>query len=297
MLKTISFSIALTLSTILAVCQDYAGQFESLLSGNDTSAQGKVLTEWAKASPKDPELFIAYFNFYVRKSMSEVVSLDNTQKNYDALALNDTATGNPVAFLNSSKKYKPEVLQTGFHYINQGIDLFPKRLDMRFGKIYILGQAENYTEFTKEIVAAIDYGVKINNSWLWKEGKLLENPKAFFLSSLQDYVATIYNTEDDSLLPLMRRISEAVIKYYPDHVESLSNVALTYLITGEFEKALPFLLKAEQVAPRDIVVLNNIAIAYKRKGDKINAKAYYEKIISYGNKEEALDAQQQLKIL
>jgi tetratricopeptide (TPR) repeat protein len=295
MLKTIAITTAFVLTSFLSFGQDYTKQFKDLSAKNDTSGQARVLTAWAAASPKDPELFIAYFNYYVRRSMTEVVSLDRKQKDKNSFVVSDTGTGKPVAYLNSSVKYKSDILQKGFDYINQGIALHPTRLDMRFGKIYMLGEAENYSEFTKEIIATIDYGNKINNAWLWKEGKPLENPKQFFLGSLQDYITTIYNTQDDNLLSLMRQISEVVIKNYPDHVESLSNIALTYLITGEYDKALPFLLRAEKVAPKDVVVLNNIAEAYKRKGDKANAKTYYEKVIKYGNKDEVEDARQKMK--
>jgi tetratricopeptide (TPR) repeat protein len=202
-----------------------------------------------------------------------------------------------VAYLNSSVKFKSAILQKGFDYIDKGIALYPTRLDMRFGKIYMLGQAENYTEFTKYLVATIDYGNSIKDAWTWKEGKPLADAKQFFLGSMQDYIATIYNTEDDNLLPLMRKISETVIKYNPTHVESLSNVALTYLINGNYDKALEYLLKAEKLTPKDVVVLNNIAQAYKRKKDKINAKLYFEKIIKVGSAEEIEDAKQQLKEL
>lgn len=168
---------------------------------------------------------------------------------------------------------------------------------MRFGKIYMLGQAENYHEFAKEIVEAIDYGYKINNAWMWKGNEAVEDPKLFFLGSVQDYISTIYNTGDNNLLPLMRQIAEEIIKYYPDHVESISNIALTYLITGEYDKGLPYLLKAEEISPKDIVVLNNIAEVYNRKGDKTNAKVYLEKIISYGSKEEVQIAKEKIKNL
>jgi tetratricopeptide (TPR) repeat protein len=161
----------------------------------------------------------------------------------------------------------------------------------------MLGETENYQEFTRRIIETIEYGHQMGNAWLWKDGKPVDSPKQFLLGSLQDYITTIYNTEDDNLLPLMRQISETVIRYYPEHVESLSNIALTYLITGDFAKALPFLLKAEQIAPKDVIVLNNIAEAYKRQKDTANAKAYYEKVIKYGNKEEVLDAKKKLKSL
>lgn len=295
MRQKITTSTAFILASLLTFGQGFDKQFKDLAAKNDTSGQAKVLNAWAAASPKDPELFFAQFNYYVRQSMAEVVSIDRNQQGDTSFVLTDTGTGKPVAFLNASVKYKSGVLQKGFDCINQGIALHPKRLDMRFGKIYMLGQAENYVEFVKEIVTTVDYSNAINNTWLWKEGKLLEDPKQFFLGSLQDYITVIYNTENDSLLPFMRQISEAVVKYYPDHVESLSNIALTYLIAGDYDKGLPYLLNAEKVAPKDIIVLNNIAETYKRKGDKSNAKIYYEKIIKHGSQEEKDDAREKIK--
>lgn len=296
-MKTFFITIAFISVALSGFAQDYLKKLKDAASANDTAAQIKILRSWEQVSPKDPELFIGYFNYYARISMQETVSIDAKQKDDHSFVLTDTASGKPVAFLNSSVKYNSRLLQKGFDYIEQGISIYPNRLDMRFGKIYMLGQAENYPEFAKEIVKTIDYGSSINHAWLWKEGKPLDDAKNFFLSSLQDYIVTIYNTEDDKLLPLMRQISEAVLKYDPTHVESLSNVALTYLITGEYDKALPYLLKAEKVAPKDIVVLNNIAEAYKRKGDKVHAKAYYEKIILHGSAEEAEDAREKIKEL
>jgi tetratricopeptide (TPR) repeat protein len=297
MAKSLTTTTIFLLAISLSFGQGYEKQFKELAAKNDTSAQAKLLSAWEAASPKDPELFIAYFNFYVRKSMSEVVALEKRPNDKTAIALADTGTGKTLAYLNASVRYRSDILQKGFDHIIQGIALHPTRLDMRFGKIYMLGQAENYPAFANEIVTTIEYGNKINNAWLWKEGKPLDNPKQFFLGSLQDYITTIYNTEDDKLLPLMRQISETVVRYYPDHVESLSNIALTYLIAGEYATAIPYLLKAEKVAPKDIIVLNNIAEAYKRSGDKVNAKVYYEKIIRHGSKEEAADAQMKIKEL
>jgi tetratricopeptide (TPR) repeat protein len=297
MLKRITITTGLYLLSLCALSQDFQTQFRDAVTKSDTIGQIKVLSAWSAASPKDPELFIAYFNYYVRKSMTETISLDADQKDKNLVTLTDTASGKTVGYLNASTNYRSDVLQKGFDYINQGIALYPTRLDMRFGKIYMLGQAENYPAFAQEIVTAIDYGNTIKNAWLWKDGKSLEDARQFFLSSLQEYNATIYNTEDDNLLPFMRQISEAVIKYYPDHVESLSNIALTYLIAAEYDKAIPFLLKAEKAAPTDVIVLNNIAEAYKRKGDKTNAKAYYEKIIKHGNKEEIEDARRKIESL
>lgn len=297
MIKTTAITITLILTSCISFSQSFQKQFDELSKKKDFEGQEKVLANWKTTNPKDPELFIAYFNHYINKSRSEVIILDTQQKNNEALELIDTTAGMPVAYLSSAVDYNQNNLQKGFKYIDQGIALYPNRLDMRFGKIYMLGEVENYTEFTKEIMETLAYDHKLKNAWLWKEGKQVEDPKEFLLGSIQSYVNTIYNTEDDNLLPLIRQISETVIKYYPDHVESLSNIAVTYVINGEYDKALPLLLKAESLAPKDAIVLNNIAEAYKNKGDKENARLYFEKVIKYGNAEEVQDARSKIKRL
>ncbi|MEI9943361.1 MAG: hypothetical protein WDN26_04000 [Chitinophagaceae bacterium] len=294
MLKTF-FSFIFIAITFSAVSQNFEQQFKEFSSKEDTTGQTTVLKQWEAARPKDPELFIAYFNYYAGKSRREIVSLDDEKKD-KSFSLTDS-TGKPAGYLGSTVEYDGATLQKGFDFIDRGIALYPSRLDMRFGKIYMLGEMGNFPEFTNVIVQTIEYGNSIKHAWMWEQGKPLDDAKEFFLSSVQDYVGTLYNTEDDELLPSMRRISETVLKYFPDHVESLANVALTYLVAGDFDKALPYLLKAEKVAPKDIIVLNNIAETYKRKNDKANAKVYYEKIIKYGNTEEVQEAKEKLKEL
>jgi tetratricopeptide (TPR) repeat protein len=290
------FTVSFCLISLLTLGQDFQKKFKDLLAKDDTVEQRKLLANWETTNSKDPELFIAYFNYYARKSMTELVSLGDDKKDDQSLLITDS-TGKSVGYIGSSVRYNPVILQKGFDYIDKGISLYPSRLDMRFGKIYMLGQAENFSEYTHTVVETIDYANKIQNAWLWSNGEPLDSPKEFLLNSMQSYIMTIYDTEDDSLLPYMREISETVLKYYPNDVESLDNVALTYLIVEDYDKALSYLLRAETIAPQDAIVLNNIAEAYKRKHDGINAKKYYEKVIKYGNEEEVERAKEELKKL
>jgi len=289
-------AVTFTFGLLVSKSQNFKQQFHEAAEKSDTAAERKVLSSWATANGKDPELFIAYFNFFEQKARQEIITLGANNNGAPAFRFTDS-TGKTAGYISSSKKYNTAILAQGFDYINQGLALYPQRLDMRFGKIYMLGECEDWSAFAQTIVEAIDYGNTINNAWLWKDGKPLDDGKEFFLSSLQDYVTTIYNTENDSLLPYMRQISAEVLKFYPQHVESLSNVALTYIIAGEYDKGLEYLLKAEVVNNKDVIVLNNIAAAYNKKGDKAKAKEYYEKIIKYGTKEEASDAKQRIKKL
>jgi tetratricopeptide (TPR) repeat protein len=92
----------------------------------------------------------------------------------------------------------------------------------------------------------------------------------------------------------MREIALEILKYNPNHVESLSTYALTYIILGEYEPGIEALLKAEELAPTDIIVLNNLAQAYKRNGDTALAIVYYDKILEIGDERDKKMAQSEI---
>ena len=292
----LSFTAILCSLYLLVNGQDFPNEFNSLVLKNDTIGQVSLLKKWSGADPKDPELFIAYFNYYVQKSKSEVIGIGKEQTGKESLEISDTATGKTVGYMNQVTLYDSYFLKQGLAYIDKGIALYPNRLDMRFGKIYMLGEAKNYKDFAKQIEEAIDYNAQIKSKWAWKDGKPLEDATNFFLSAVQGYVNTLYNSGDEQL-PLMRAISEKTLTYYPNNVESLSNIAITYLLANDYDRALGYLLKAETINPKDGIVLGNIAEAYSRKKDKTNAAIYYNKMIKEGSADEAEYAKDKLKAL
>ncbi|MCX6146076.1 MAG: tetratricopeptide repeat protein [Candidatus Kapabacteria bacterium] len=276
-----------------AAGQNFKEQFNDLYNKKDTVGEKKLLAQWETKKQNDPELYVAYFNYYVQKSMTEMIGLEHEQKGEHSLQLTDS-TGKVAGYMNDMVVYADKDLQKGFDYIDKGIKMFPNRLDMRFGKVYMLGKKENYMEFTDEIIKTIDYSNTNKNTWLWADDKPQKDPKEFMLGSIQDYVLQLYNTNDDKLLDNMKRISETVLKYYPDHVESLSDLSIVYMINKDYDKALEQLLKAEKIAPSDYIVLMNIAEAYKRKGDNENAIIYYEKVVKVDDADIKADAKKKI---
>ncbi len=291
------FCLALCINQ--ASAQNFKQQFNDLVSKKDTIGQAELLEKWEKINNDDPELYVAYFNYYFLKSRKEVVRIDNSPKGDKVLQImdNDTSNKKPIAYMYGDVYYDPEILKEGYKYIDKGIEKNPARLDMRFGKVYTYGQTNDYENFTAEIITTINYSAIIGNNWLWSENKPVEDPVKFMLGCIQDYIRQLYETQNDSLLEDMKRISEAVLKYYPDHVESLSNISVVYTMRKEYDKALMYLLKAEKMAPKDYIVLSNIAHAYKLKGDKVHAVKYYELVTIYGNDEAKDYAKEQLKEL
>ena len=279
--------------------QTFKQQFNELVSKKDTVGQQQLLEKWENTDDNDPELFVAYFNYFVVKSKKEFITLGQNPKAKDVLQIKDqdTAKKEPVGFIYGDINYNFDLLSKGFNWINKGIEKHPDRLDMRFGKIYMFGQIEDYENFTKEIIKTIDYAAINKGMWTWTDSKPLDDPKDFMLSSTQSYQLQLYNTENDSLLDNMKRIAETVLKYHPDHIESLSNLSIVFMIQKQYDKALEPLLKAEKINSKDYIVLSNIAQAYKLKGENKNALKYYELTLKHGDEQAKKYAQRQIKEL
>ncbi|WP_157307298.1 tetratricopeptide repeat protein [Chitinophaga tropicalis] len=293
MKRLFTLPLLFTAFSLPAIGQNYKQDFEKLCVSGDTAKQRTLLAKWEKARPSDAELYIAYFNYYVSKSKTEVVTVNHTANG--AALLKAGKNGDPAGYT-SEIGYKKDPLNKGFKYINTGISKYPNRLDMRFGKIYMLGENYNYTNMTKELVAAIDHSSKIKNQWKWADNKPLEKPEQFMLNAVQEYVAQIYNVGKGQA-DNMKLISETVLKYYPKHVASLSDLGLAYTLKGDNDNALKAFLKATAIDPKDFIVLNNIANIYAKKGDDANAIKYYELTLKYGDQEAKTLANAEIKKL
>ena len=276
--------------------QDYQSDFQKYCQTSDTINQLKILTEWEKSSPNDSELFTSYFNYYFSKSQKEGITLSKQEPEGKKLVLKDSL--NQVAgFLGSQTHYDLSEFQKGIDKIDEGIKTYPNRLDMRFGKIYALGQIKDWEKFTKEIIKTVKYSALNNNEWTWSNNEKYEGDSESFLLSIQDYQLQLYNMGDDDLLINMREIAIEILNHYPNHIESLSNLSITYLLTGEYDKGLIPLLEAEKLNPEDYIVLSNIAQCYKLKGDKTKAIEYYEKTFNFGDEQVKTFARQQIEEL
>ncbi len=95
--------------------QTFKQQFNDLVSKKDSVGQQELLEKWEKADSNDPELFVAYFNYYVIKSKKEIVTLGQNPKGKDVLQImdQDTTKKEPVAFMYGDTYYEPNMLSKG----------------------------------------------------------------------------------------------------------------------------------------------------------------------------------------
>ena len=261
--------IIFILSIHIISAQDYQSNFIKQWQAKDTLAQLEVLEAWQQARPNDPELYTAQFNFYFNTSMVERLIMADEPSESDHLVIEDSL-GNPVRYMTSEISYKEKKLTKALNVIDQGINKFPERLDMRFGKIHILGITERWKEFKTEILKSIQYSAQINNEWRWTYDEKLEEPQAIFLGTIQDYQYQLHSTMDESNLAHIEDIANEILKYYPDHMESISGLGSVYLVKGEIEKGIEKFHEALELSPNDVIVLLNLAKGHSQKASENN---------------------------
>ena len=143
--------------------------------------------------------------------------------------------------------------QEAFDFVNEGILLFPNRLDLRFGKTYMCQMLGDMKCVKDELLKILQHSATNNNPWLWMRDEIKDNE--FMLEILQNYQKNLWN---EGYFVEMRELAEEVLKYFPDNIESLNTMAVSYLIEGNWQEAEPYLKTAHQIKPDDKIVNKNL---------------------------------------
>ncbi len=278
------------------VAQNYAAQFDKYIANNDTLHMGQLINEWQLSSPQDPELYTAKFNYYYIKSLSEEVVISKEPQANSNFVLKDSL-GNDAGYMGSQLRMDKDYLSRCYTVINEGIALYPDRLDMRFGKIYLLGEQENWQPFTEEVIETVRRSGANGNNWKWINNEDYSKNADDFLSSIQNYQLALYHTEDKRLLDNMEQIAKEVLLIYPNSVMNISNLAIAHIARNEYDEAIKLLRQASVIDPSDYIILSNLARCYELNGDKANAILWYKKVESSSEADMQQFAKQKIKEL
>ena len=84
-----------------------------------------------------------------------MIELGNNPKGKDVLVVKDkdSSKTEPYGYIYDSNIYDPVLLKKGFKYADLGIQKNPSRLDIRFGKVYMFGELENWNAESKHAAA------------------------------------------------------------------------------------------------------------------------------------------------
>lgn len=265
----------------------YQEDYERLFGEGKYSELFDHLQIWEAKEPDNPELYIAYFNFYINRSRFSGVSIVEEKSGSGAvLELLDPETGDIAGYIQDTVQYSNEDIARAIEYLDRGLNCAPDRLDMYFGKIHILNEVELYERAGSTLLFAIEFSKQINNRWLWAGGEYIENGEAVFLESIQDYYGLWLEEETEETFEQVKRCTEKQIELYPDNIFAYNVLAVYYLLKGQYMESLHIFLGAERIDKNDCIVLANIGIVYLRMNEKQKAEDYFNRVLEIGDEQD-----------
>lgn len=259
-MKQILPLLTLLLLGITASAQSYNEAFYDALNEDNLAKQRQILADWKLASPDDVDLYIASYNYYANYAMAGLTS-DTPQAPNQAIA------------------------DSGIAVIEEAIALYPERLDLRFGKIYFLGQVQRWDEFSNEIIRTLDHSEQIDHRWRYPNFN--ESFVLLMQESVQDYQQDMFgqiadtkhlSSQDSAMVMRIRRVAQRTVQVFPHDIYAINNMGITYNIMKDYERSIKYFLRAEKVDPNNPVILRNIADTYSLQGKKKLAQQYQDRL-------------------
>ena len=269
-------------SMILA--DGFREQFRAAFKAGDLVGAEKVLADWEKATPKDPDLYVARFNFLLNKATKRTPVPAPTVAAGPAAA----ATPRPAVVVVS---YDPATMAQAAAVLKQGIALAPERLDMRMGlaKSYeMAGQPAPLLQTIREALAARKNGGK---PWLWRDGAPLPGPEqAFVPAAIEPFASNYWKQPGDKGLENGRPIAELMEEYFPQNSLGYFNMGVYYAHLHKTQESYEKMQQADALDPNDVSTLMNLTRMAIELKEKDKARAYQERLRKLPNGGPAADS-------
>lgn len=273
--------VSVLLLTISAVFgKDFSKEFLKAFQDSDYKKVESILKEWEKEDSNNPEMLIAYFNYYLNRDMDSVMTMGK---------MDDGRYG-----LYDRKTFKQEDVKTGISYLDKALKSNPDRLDIHFGKCSSLLKSENYDKACAAIIDVLETSIKVQNKWKWSNGKTIpDDGESALFSGINDYCPVLFNSlgvENSNFKTVINTIE----KLYPNNNIGLNWCARFYSQSGDNKKAISFLQKAYELDKTDYVVLGNLGYLYELENNYKEARKCYETMSKIDNQKAKQYAQEYL---
>lgn len=256
MKRILSFFLIMTwIGTLCA--QSYSDAFDEAFSRDDIAAQREALQLWQREAPEDVNLFIARYNFYANQAM---------RQNPDRVVA-------PLA-------------DSGLVAIEDGIALYPNRLDLRFGKIYFLGELGRWDAFVDEIDRTLDHSIQIDHQWAFPnvpddmvEGLIVEGIVDYMVTMFSSIADTSHLTKADSVMARrIQGLAKRTVQLFPGDFPSTYMLALSHIMLNENDKAYKYLMRAEKIDSSSVNVLQSLVKVCRLLGKTAQAIEYQQRL-------------------
>ncbi len=189
---------------------------------------------------------------------------------------NVALSGQSIVFLQGDDRgggtlggsYNSEAIDKAIGFLNQGLKLAPQDLSIHQGRLHLLEVSGRYTAMAEALEESCKLykGPGVPDAWVAYTAELFD---------MNQYRASL------SLLKVLE-------KYYPDSHDVIGNLGGVHCALKEDDQALPYLLRAVEMAPSDAVDAWNLGHLYNYLGKTELADRWYRKALSLEWKEGGL---------
>ena len=218
----------------------------------------KFLRDEKQNYKKDPEYYVILLNYAIHKGDQSQLIVGQGTPGKDEIALKDNK-GKTAGFIGTRSRFNEKLIVDAINQTRQAISNFKNRLDIHFGIVAVARQIKNWKIIADQLVDVIRISREIDNKWIWGSINNMDaNPEKFMLDNVQAHAGNLYRDESSAGDDGFRKISLALIKYYPDHVMGYANMGTMHAIKKEYEEAKKYYRQALKVAPDDRIVRSNL---------------------------------------
>ncbi len=225
----------------------------------------KHLTEWEQQSPKDPEMFIAWYNYYINRNLVTGIATSQEKSQY---------------VIGPRQTFNHDDVIKGISYLDSALLLYPNRLDIHIGKITSLEQIGEVQLLGQALIDFLSTSIAFKGKWLDSSHSEITDNSYNALRMVQEKIYGLYRSDDTNALDVINNVSLSMIKYYPEHVFGYNNCGGIAFSRQDYAAALQYFIKGMAIEPYDEYVILNTGICYFKLNQYKEARPYLVKVIA-----------------
>jgi tetratricopeptide (TPR) repeat protein len=291
--------VSLTMKTMYLLCfiafflspafAAESGDFPMELKSRQAASSSKevqdFITKSYEANKSNPAYFVAAANYYW--SLSQQTNLSTKPAGPGDFVLADPKTGKAVGSISTSGQVDPALQQKSIALLTEAHSRFPYRLDIGMGLAYLLREVRAQPKCCSTLLDILKYAPKNASKLEWKDGGPLPEPAGEYIPRLmQGYTSSFFKLDTKEGDELCRRLCQRLIQAYPESPFAYNMLAALSDAHGDKKSTIKYLLAAHQKAPKDALVLFNLATTCRASGDNSSALKYFEQVVTLSPDEE-----------
>ena len=267
------------IATSLANAADFAAELKAKQQSGSAREIQEFIEKSYEANKTDPTYFVASANALWKLASEPNISTKPAEPGDYALV--DAKTGKAAGSISTSGRVNPALQKKAASLLDEAYREFPSRLDIGMGLAHLRRQMNEPSQCATALIQVLTNSQKLADKLQWKDGGPLPEPAADYVPSLmQPYAAGFFHLDSKEGDALCRRLCEKVVQTYPESPYAYNMLAALSDASGDQKAAIKYLLTAHAKAPKDAIVIFNLADMYRTTGDKTNALKYYRKVLA-----------------